>query len=121
MKTFKIENTVANKSWILENLDDRDFTIAEGAIIINYFDENQKSDILNAIDKSKATIERRNVDVISGKVFVWFDYENQTISGKILATNERLITPSMLDEECNAQTRASLAEMKKEINHVISY
>ena len=118
MKTFKIENTAANNSWVMNNLDDRDFKIQSNEITIKYFSEDQKSDILNAIDKSKATIERRIVDVISGRVFVWFDYENQTISGKILATDERLITPSMSDEECDLQTRASLAEMKKEINHV---
>lgn len=49
MKTFKIENTAANNSWVLDNLDDRDFTIESNEITIKYFSEDQKSDILNAI------------------------------------------------------------------------
>jgi hypothetical protein len=49
MKTFTIENTAANYNWILDNLDDRDFTIVDNQIIIKYSSEFQKSDILNAI------------------------------------------------------------------------
>jgi len=49
MKTFTIENTSANNSWVLDNLDDRDYTIVADLIFIKYFSEDQKSDILNAI------------------------------------------------------------------------
>ncbi len=49
MKTFTIENTAANYNWVLDNLDDRDYTIVHNQIIIKYRYEFQMSDILNAI------------------------------------------------------------------------
>lgn len=49
MKTFKIENSEKNVNWVNENLDSRDFKITENEIVITYFNEMQKSDILTAI------------------------------------------------------------------------
>ena len=49
MKTFKIENNENNQNWVNANLDTRDFTIEENEIVIGYFNEMQKSDILEAI------------------------------------------------------------------------
>lgn len=54
MKTFKIEATEANTTWVNENLDTRDFTIESNEIVITYFNEMQKTDILNAIEEMNA-------------------------------------------------------------------
>jgi len=56
MKTFKIEATEANTTWVNENLDARDFTIKSNEIVITYFNEMQKTDILNAIEVMNTAI-----------------------------------------------------------------
>lgn len=49
MKTFKIEASEKNINWVKINLDDRDYKIVNDEIVITYFNEMQKNDILNAI------------------------------------------------------------------------
>ncbi len=61
MKTFKIEATEANTTWVNKNLDARDFTIESNEIVITYFNEMQKTDILNAIEEKNATIATYDV------------------------------------------------------------
>lgn len=50
MKNFKIENSEKNLNWVNTNLDARDFKIEGNEIVIGYFNEMQKNDILNAIN-----------------------------------------------------------------------
>jgi len=50
MKNFKIENNEKNINWVNANLDARDFKIEGSEIVICYFNEMQKNDILNAIE-----------------------------------------------------------------------
>lgn len=50
MKNFKIENNEKNINWVNANLDARDFKIEGSKIVIGYFNEMQKNDILNAIE-----------------------------------------------------------------------
>ncbi len=49
MKKFTIEATEKNITWVNENLDARDFKIEGNQIVVTYFNEMQKNDILNAI------------------------------------------------------------------------
>ena len=49
MTTLKIENNEKNTNWVNANLDARDFKIEGNEIVIGYFNEMQKLDILNAI------------------------------------------------------------------------
>lgn len=51
MKTFKIENSEKNLNWVNVNLDQRDFKIDDNQIVIGYFNEMQKKDILNALNQ----------------------------------------------------------------------
>ena len=51
MKNFKITNSEKTLNWVNENLDARDFKIECDEIVIGYFNEMQKNDILNAIEK----------------------------------------------------------------------
>lgn len=50
MKNFKIENSEKNQNWVNNNLDARDFKNEGNEIVIFYFNEMQKNDILNAIN-----------------------------------------------------------------------
>ena len=50
MRNFKIENSEKNQNWVNNNLDTRDFKIEGNEIVIFYFNEMQKNDILNAIN-----------------------------------------------------------------------
>jgi hypothetical protein len=50
MKTFKIENSEKNLNWVNTNLDARDFKTEGNEIVIGYFNELQKNDILTAIE-----------------------------------------------------------------------
>lgn len=50
MKNFKIENSEKNLNWVNTNLDARDFKIEGNEIVISYFNEMQKNDILTAIE-----------------------------------------------------------------------
>jgi len=53
MKKFRIENTETNLTWVITNLDERDYkvddTIEVNEIEISYFNEMQKNVIINAI------------------------------------------------------------------------
>jgi len=62
-----------------------------------------------------ATIQTQKWEVLSGKLFTWFGFENRPVTGERLGHNERLIVP-MSDEECIVQTHASLAEMQQTID-----
>jgi hypothetical protein len=62
-----------------------------------------------------ATIQMQKFEVLSGKLFTWFDFENRPVTGERLGHNERLV-PAMSDEECIVQTNASLAEMQQTID-----
>ena len=57
MKTFKIESTEKNINWVNQNLDARDFNIKENKIVIFYFNEMQKTDILKEIGEITAAID----------------------------------------------------------------
>ena len=50
MKNFTIENNETNCNWVMKNLDDRDYNVTDAGIVINYFNEMQKKDILKAIE-----------------------------------------------------------------------
>ena len=50
MKTFKIENNTKNINWVNANLTAQDFKIENNEIVIFYFEEMQKEDILEAIE-----------------------------------------------------------------------
>ena len=76
MKTFKIEATEANTTWVNENLDARDFTIESNEIVITYFNEMQKTDILNAIEVMNAA----NTESLTYNVF-FNDNENSNDLG----------------------------------------
>ena len=49
MKSFRIENNIKNSEWVDINLDAQDFRIVRNEIIIFYFNEMQRNDILNAM------------------------------------------------------------------------
>jgi hypothetical protein len=49
MKKFKIENSEKNLNWVNTNLDLIDFKIEGKEIVIFYFNEMQKNDILTEI------------------------------------------------------------------------
>jgi hypothetical protein len=49
MKKFKIENSEKNLNWVNTNLDLVDFKIEGNEIVIFYFNEMQKNDILTEI------------------------------------------------------------------------
>mgnify|MGYP003480569392 CR=1 FL=1 len=57
MKNFKIKNSEKNLNWANINLDARDFKIERNEIVIVYFNEMQKSDILTAIESNNAKPE----------------------------------------------------------------
>ena len=50
-KTFTIENNEHNLNWVKENLDTRDYEVKGNDIIITYFEDFQKNDILQAISE----------------------------------------------------------------------
>ena len=60
MKNFKIENSKKNLNWVNTNLDARDFKIEGDEIVIGYYNEIQKNDILTAIDN----IVEKTYDVV---------------------------------------------------------
>lgn len=57
MKTFKIENNAKNINWVNENLTAEDFKIEGNEIVIFYFEEMQKEDILEAIENIEEEVE----------------------------------------------------------------
>ena len=57
MKTFKIENNAKNINWVNENLTSQDFKIEGNEIVIIYFEEMQKTDILEAIENIEEEVE----------------------------------------------------------------
>lgn len=48
-KFFTLVNNENNRTWVINNLDERDYKIILANIHIYYFQEDQKTDILNAI------------------------------------------------------------------------
>lgn len=50
MKSFRIENNIKNSEWVDINLDAQDFRIVRNEIIIFYFNEMQRNEILNAME-----------------------------------------------------------------------
>ncbi len=63
-----------------------------------------------------ATIQTQKWEVLSGKVFTWFDFSNRPVTGERLGHNERLILPTLSDAECIQETQTSLAEMQQTID-----
>ncbi|MEB3039206.1 hypothetical protein [Capnocytophaga gingivalis] len=51
MKKFSIKNDIINQEWVKDNLDRRDYEVKGDDIIITYFEEMQKNDILHAISE----------------------------------------------------------------------
>lgn len=51
-KTFTIENNERNLNWVNENLDTRDYEVKGDDIVITYFNEMQKNDILSALPEN---------------------------------------------------------------------
>jgi len=51
-KTFTIGNVETNCNWVIKNLDDRDYQVTDAGIVITYFSEDQKKDILEAIENA---------------------------------------------------------------------
>jgi hypothetical protein len=49
MKSFKIENNIKNLKWVNKNLDAQDFHIVGNEIIIFFYNDMQRNDILNAM------------------------------------------------------------------------
>ena len=49
MKTFRIENNIKNLKWVNNNLDAKDFYIIGNEIIITYYNDMQRNDILSAL------------------------------------------------------------------------
>jgi hypothetical protein len=53
MKTFKINNTAKNIKWVNENLTAQDFKIVNNEIIIGYYNEMQRIEIIEAIKNTE--------------------------------------------------------------------
>ena len=52
MRTFSVKNDAINQKWVSKNLDSRDYEIKGDEIVITYFNESQKKDILQAISET---------------------------------------------------------------------
>ena len=48
-KYFKVEKNDKNLKWVNDHLDPRDFYTMENEIVIGYYSEMQRNDILNAM------------------------------------------------------------------------
>lgn len=48
-KYFKVEKNEKNLKWVNDHLDPRDFYTMENEIVIGYYSEMQRNDILNAM------------------------------------------------------------------------
>ena len=49
MKKFSIKKDIINQEWVSKNLDKRDYEVKGDEIVITYFNDGQKNDILKAI------------------------------------------------------------------------
>jgi hypothetical protein len=46
MKTFRIENNIKNLKWVNKNLDPKDFYVYGNEIVITYYNDMQRNDII---------------------------------------------------------------------------
>lgn len=80
MKTFKIENSAKNINWVNENLTKQDFKIEGNEIVIIYFEEMQKNDILEAIENIEQEVN--TLDTLEQEHYVYYNGA-QGLSGAI--------------------------------------
>jgi hypothetical protein len=125
-------NRAANTLEVLKSAGDKAFGNPEAAIQYlgglpdncqcissgDYRQFKKQGYTITRSDLKKTTISVRNITVISGKVFTWFQFMNME-SGYKLCHDESFVLPCLTDEECEVETKLSIKNMESLIQELV--
>jgi hypothetical protein len=125
-------NRAANTLEVLKSAGDKTFGNPEAAIKFlgglpenaecissgDYRNYRKAGYTITRTDLKKTTISVRNITVISGKVFTWFEFMNME-SGYKLFHDESFVLPCLTDEECEVETKLSIKNMESLIQELV--